>query len=103
MLLCACASVSTCLLFQRCVTTDSSFGYLREAPGLTKKGVAGLKVISGKINYSFFQHGFSPDGLTLSSGGLAATLLKTDHSAFCVFSDAFLFFIYQAVVSMKPG
>ena len=36
-------------------------------------------------NYSFFHHGLSPDGLTLSAGGLAATSLKTDHSAFlCV-------------------
>lgn len=39
----------------------------------------------GEKNYSFFHHGLSPDGLTLSAGGLAATSLKTDHSAFlCV-------------------
>lgn len=39
--MCVCTSVSTWLLFQRCVTTDSSFGYLCEAPGL-REGAAAL-------------------------------------------------------------
>lgn len=43
---------------------------------------------------------FSPDGLTLSAGGLAATSLKTDHSAFCVLLMRSFLYI-QAVVRMK--
>lgn len=47
LLLCMCTSVWTCLLFQRCVTADSSFGYLREAPGL-RKGLQRFRVFQGK-------------------------------------------------------
>lgn len=50
----------------------------------------------------FFHHGFAPDGLTLSAGGLAATSLKADHSAFCVLlMHSFLYI--RAVGHMKPG
>lgn len=45
---------------------------------------------------------FIPDGLTLSAGGLAATSLKTDHSAFCVLLMR-LFLYIQAVVRTKPS
>lgn len=45
---------------------------------------------------------FAPDGLTLSAGGLAATSLKTDHSAFCVLLMRSCLYI-QAVVRMKPS
>lgn len=50
----------------------------------------------------FFHHGFAPDGLTLSAGGLAATSLKADHSAFCVLLMRSFLYI-RAVVHMKPG
>lgn len=83
LLLCLCTSVSTCLLFQRCVTTDSSFGYLREAPGLRKE-LQRFALFQGEKKELFFHHSFSPDGLTLSAGGFVATSLKTDHSVFCV-------------------
>ena len=63
-----------------CVATDSSFGYLCEAPGLGE-GLAALEDISWKMLF-FFHHGFTPDGLTLSAGGLAATSLKADHTVF---------------------
>lgn len=61
-------------MFQRCVKTDSSFGYVRDAPGLSALGYFRGRVL-------FFHHGFAPDGLAVSAGGLAATSLKTDHSA----------------------
>lgn len=95
-----CTSVSTWLLFQWCVTTDSSFGYLREAPGL-RKGLQRFRIFHGK-NAVFFHHGFAPDGLTLSAGGLAATSLKTDHCAFAVLLMRSCLYM-QAVVHMNPS
>lgn len=43
LLLCVCTSVATCLLSQRCVTTDFSFGRPRQAPGL-RKGLQCLRL-----------------------------------------------------------
>lgn len=71
-----------------------------------KRGLQCFWVISrgGVKNYSFFHHGLSPDGLTLSAGGLAATSLKTDHSAFlCVCYWCVHFFISKQWCAWNPA
>lgn len=97
MCLCVCvhtrASVSTRLLFQRCVwvMADSSFGYLHKAPGLGKEGCRAFRLFQrrrrsrrrkrkrGKQCSFFIMVLLQMDSL-YPLVVLAATSLKADHS-----------------------